>query len=137
MSAIPDPLTNRQKNLCEYGGLFGVLLSVTCLVQHFILAIPNKITNPMIPVYIFAIVTFILMALQKAFSLILLIITAALLAIVEYEFTTHYAFSLVVLLLFLYSVIIIVTLLAEQIPQKLKQKQKAKKAEESFWEGKL
>jgi hypothetical protein len=130
-------LTNSEKNLCEYCATFGVLLSLTCLVQHSIFAIPGRITNPMIPAYVFAIVAFLLLGLKKPVSVILLIISAGFSFIIEYLWLTHYAFSLVVLLFFLYHVIIITLLFTEQVPKKLKMKAAAEKNERDTWAGKI
>jgi hypothetical protein len=132
-----DTLTNSQKNLCEYGGIFGALLSLTCLIQHIAVAIPGRITNPMIPGYIFAIAAFILLGLQKNYAIILIIISAANAAFIEWQWMKHYSFSLVVLMLFIYHVIIIVTFYTEQVPQALKKKKLAKQAEEDLWKDKI
>ena len=132
-----NSLTARQKNLCEYGGIFGVLLSLTCLVQHIVVAIPGRITNPMIPGYIFAIIAFTLLGLQKTYAVIFLIISGVNIAFTEYQWIKHYAFSLVVLMLFIYHVIIIVAMYTEQVPESLKQKRQAEKEEEDLWRGKI
>lgn len=137
---MPDPsssFSNRDKNFCEYGGIFGVLLSLTCLIQHIAVAIPGKVTNPMIPGYLFAIAAFALMGMQKTYAVILLIISGANAAFTEYQWMKHYSFSLVVLLLFIYHIIIIVAMYAEQIPERLKQKKLAEQAEEEKWRGKI
>jgi hypothetical protein len=130
-------LTTRQKNLCEYGGIFGVLLTLTCLVQHIAVAIPGKVTNPMIPGYVFAIAAFTLLGLQKTYASILLIISGANAAFTEWQWMKHYSFSLVVLLFFIYHVIIIVSLYAEQVPERLKQKRRAEKEEADLWKDKI
>jgi len=137
MSAPYTQLDNRSKNICEYGGIFGVLLSLTCLIQHIAVAIPGKVTNPMIPGYLFAILAFTLLGLQKSYAVILLIISGAYSAFIEYQWIKHYSFSLVVLLLFIYHILIIVAMYAEQIPERLKQKKLAEKAEEDEWRGKI
>jgi len=136
MSQPYSPLTNYHKNICEYCGGFGVLLSLTCLIQHLILAIPNSTTNPMIPIYFFAITAFLLLALQKPISVVLLIVTSALSLLVVWVWMRHYAFSLVVTLLFIYHIIILVVLYAEQIPQKLREKRRLELEEEKFWDNK-
>ncbi len=132
-----DSLTNGQKNLCEYGGIFGVLLSLTCLIQHIAVAIPGKATNPMIPGYIFAIAAFVLLGLQKSYAVILIIISATNAAFTEWQWMKHYSFSLVVLMLFIYHFIIIVSMYVEQVPKKLKQKRLAEKEEEDLWKDKI
>jgi hypothetical protein len=137
MSSQPyNPMTNYHRNVCEWCGGFGALLSLVCLVQHLILAIPNKTTNPMIPYYFLAITAFILLALQKTVSLIFLYVSTAISLIVVWVWMRHYAFSLVVTLLFIYHIIILVVLYAEQIPQKLKEKRRLELEEEKFWDNK-
>jgi hypothetical protein len=132
-----NPLTNWQKNICEWGGLIGALLSLTCLIQHLAVVIPGKITNPMIPEYLLAIAAFILLGLQKAIAPVLIIISAVYAAIIEYLWMTHASFSLVVMLLFIYHIIILVALYTEQIPQRLIQKRKAEKEEADSWADKI
>ena len=130
-------LTNGEKNFCEYGGGFGVLLSLTCLIQHLVIAIPNSTTNPMIPAYVFTIIAFIFLALQKFISVVLLIISAVFSLVIQYLWITHYSFSLVVLLLFVYHMVIIVSFFIENMPKKLKMKKVAEKAERESWSGKI
>ena len=137
MSDHLNPLNNRQKTICEYGGIFGVLLSLTCLIQHIAVAIPGKITNPMIPGYLFAILAFALLGFQKIYAVILLIISAAIAAFTEYQWIMHYSFSLVVLMLFIYHVMIIVGIYTEQIPEAIKRKQQLQKEEEELWKDKI
>jgi hypothetical protein len=139
MSSAPEQniLTERQLNLCEYGGAFGVLLSLTCLIQHFIVTINNWITQSMIPCYLFAIVVFLLLAFKKTIAPLLLIISGVLSLGVQFLWTKHQAISVVVLSLFLYHVIIIVCIYVEHVPAKLKQKQQAEKAEQDAWAGKI
>jgi amino acid permease len=97
----------------------------------------TDLTKIMLPGYLFAIVSFILLALQKRFAVILLIISGAYSAFIEYQWMRYDVFSLVVLLLFMYHVIIVVTVYVEQIPERLKQKELAKKKEEDEWRGKI
>lgn len=132
-----NALTNRQKNICEYGGIFGVLLSLTCLIQHMTVTIVSDITKAMLPGYLFAIIAFALLGFQKSYAVILLIISGAYSAFTEYQWMNNYAFSLVVLLLFMYHVVIIVIVYTEQIPERLKQKELAKKREEDEWRGRI
>jgi membrane protein YdbS with pleckstrin-like domain len=91
----------------------------------------------MIPAYIFAITGFVCLGLQKYVSIVLMIISAVFSAIIEYLWITHYSFSVVVILLFLYHVIVLVTLFAENIPGKLKMKRTAEKTERDIGAGKI
>jgi hypothetical protein len=131
-----NPFTNYHKNICEYCGGFGALLSFVCLVQHLIFAIPSIITNPMIAEYFFAIIAFLLLALKKIIAPVLIIISCALSAVVVWLWMIHYAFSLVVSLLFIYHIVIIVVVYTDKLPQKLKEKRRLELEEEKFWENK-
>src|SRR5258705_876417 len=110
MTEPKSVLTNRETILCEYGGSFGVLLALTCLVQHLILMISSTTPNLMIFAYIFTCIAFLSLALQKFWSIVLLIVSALLSLLIEYLWIIHYIFSFVVLLLFVYHVVIVVTL---------------------------
>ncbi len=136
--AIPVKTFNQKdENICEYAGSFGVLLSLTCLVQHFVVTRSLWITQLMTIGYIFAIIAFLLLALKKPVAPVLLIISAVFSFITEIIWVKGFAFSLVVLLLVLYNVIIVVVLYVEQVPQKLKQKRQAEQEEEELWAGKI
>jgi len=129
--------SQKDENICEYTGLFGVLLSLTCLIQHFVVTRSLWITQLMTVGYIFAIIAFLLLALKKPVAPVLLIISAVFSFVTEIIWVKGFAFSLVVLLLVLYTVIIVVVVYVEQIPQKLKQKRLAEKEEEELWAGKI
>jgi hypothetical protein len=137
MASPLDALSSRQKNICEYGGVFGILITLTCLIQHIAVVIPGKITNPMIPGYIFTMIAFTFLSLQRASSIILLFVSAAIIAFIEYQWMMHFSFSLVVLILFIYHVMIIVGIYTEQIPEALKRKQQIKKEEDDLWKDKI
>jgi hypothetical protein len=136
-AAYKTSLTNAQQNICEYGGAFGVLLSMTCLVQHMVVTIPNVLTNSMIATYIIAICAFLVLAFKKSICLSLLIISGVFSLACEYLWMKDFSFSLVVLLLFVYHVIIIVAVSIEGIPGKLKQIKLEKLREENEWQLKL
>jgi hypothetical protein len=133
-----NPLTSRQENICTYGGTFGVLLTITCLIQHFIIANPQHwLFNVMAPCYLFCILSFLFLAFQKPVAIVFLSISGVLALLMEVVWIRDAAFSLVVLLLFVYLVIMIVVLFTEQIPARLKQKRLAEIEEEMKWAGKI
>lgn len=137
LSNTNTALSNRHRNICEYGGIFGILISLTCLIQHIAVAIPSKITNPMLPGYIFAALAFSLLAFQKSYAVILLIISAAYSGFTEWRWMTAHSFSLVVLILFIYHVVIIINVYEENIPEMIKEKGLVEKAERDEWRGKI
>jgi hypothetical protein len=132
-----NPLTNRQKDICTYGGVLGILISITCLIQLMIYGTENWKVAVLLSIYLVPVVAFSLLALQKSIASVLLIISAVLVFAAEIIWIKSQAFSLVVLLLLIYNIIAVVFVYAEQVAQKLKQKRLAEKEEASLWEGKI
>jgi len=131
------PLTNRQKDICTYGGIMGILISFTCLIQLMIFETENWKVAVLLSIYLVPIVAFSLLSFQKSIASVLLIISAVLVFAAEIIWIRSHAFSLVVLLLLIYNIIAVVFVYAEQVPKKLKQKRLAEKEEASLWEGKI
>jgi hypothetical protein len=128
-----NTLTNKQQDVCTYTGLFGVLLNTTCLIQLLTIIREHWISYALLAVYSFSVVAFSLLGLQKAIAPWLLILCAIFLFIAEIVFLFSGVFSLVVLLSFMYSVVIVAVLFIEQFPKKLKEKAQAEKAEAMAW----
>jgi hypothetical protein len=132
-----DPLTNRQKDICSYASVFGALLGLTCLIQHITITRAHWLTYTLALAYVLIIVCFILLGLQYWFSPVSLIVAIALSMFAEFILIKNGVFSLVVLLQFIYSVIVVVVIYTEQIPKLLKQKALAIKAERDEWKDKI
>jgi hypothetical protein len=130
-------LTNKQQDLFTYSGTFGALLAATCLVQHLAIARDHWVAHTMTFIYMFSILDFILLALKKAFAPALLIISTFFVLLAEALLITNFVFSLVVLLLFLYSTVIVVLLYIEQLPRKLKEQALAEKMEAEIWKDRI
>lgn len=138
MSYIPNPnLTAKDKDLCMYTGVFGFMLSLTSLVQHFMYTFPHWITALIALFYIFSMVSFVLLTSQNRMAPLLLILNSAFIFLINIIFFRIGIISLVVLLLFLYSVIINVVLSINHFPLKLKNKALAIRAEKELWKDKL
>jgi hypothetical protein len=138
MASALRPLTNRQQDICIYGGLFGVLITITCLIQHLTVANSEYVFYTLIAsAFLFIIISFCLLAFQKPISLIFLCISILLSIGIEIVWMKGLAFSLIVLILFLYTVIIVIVVYAEQIPLRLKQKKQAELEEAQRWKGKI
>jgi ABC-type glycerol-3-phosphate transport system permease component len=88
-------------------------------------------------IYIFSILGFVLLALKKVSAPVLLIVSAVFVLIAELILIRSFVFSLVVLLLFLYSTVIVVSLYVEQLPKKLKEQALAEKIENEMWKDKI
>ncbi len=132
-----DTLTNRQKDICSYGGAFGLLLSLTCLIQHIMITRSHWITFVMLGIYFFAALAFFLLALQKHIAPFLLIISTAFSFIAQVILMRYGLFSLVVVLLLMYHVVTVVIIYVEQIPKRLKLKAQLLRVEEENWRDKI
>lgn len=130
-------LSKRHQSLCSNLGTFGILISLTCLIQQLVFGTNHWLALVMPVIYLFVAISFLLLTLQKTAAPILLIISAALTFIAEIILMMSLAFSPVVLLLFFYSIIAVVVIYMENVPKKLKEKAQALKMEELAWRDKI
>ena len=130
-------LTSKQQDLCTILGSFGAMLSAACFVQLTVISKDHWLAFVLLGINAFAILAFILLALQKAVAPLLLIAVAALLFLAKLVYIFSGVFSLVVLLSFLYSVVVVTVIFVEQLPKKLKEKALAEKAEALVWKDKI
>src|SRR5690242_629389 len=110
-------LSKRHQSICSNMGTFGVLISLTCLIQQMVFGTTHWLVLAMASIYLFAAICFLLLALQKTVSPILLIISTVLTFCAEVLLMITLAFSPVVILLFFYSVITIVVIFMEDVPK--------------------
>ena len=132
-----NTLTNKQQDICSYSGLFGALISTACFVQLMIISRDHWVAFVLLGINVFAILAFILLALQKAIAPWLLIAVAALLFLAKLIYLFNGVFSLIVLLSLMYSVVIVAVLFVGQLPRKLKAKALAERAETLTWKDKI
>lgn len=130
-------LSNKHEDICTYTGLFGCLLGLTCLIQFMVIMGTHWLVFMVLIAYLYSIISFILLSLQKPIAPVLLIISAVFILATETLFTLSGVFSLALLLMFLYNVVVVVLLFVERIPVLLKEKARAIQAEREAWEGKI
>ncbi|RYZ52103.1 MAG: hypothetical protein EOP49_10325 [Sphingobacteriales bacterium] len=130
-------LTERQQNLCIYGGLFGAMLTATCLIQHIALATNHWIAFVLMGVYAYALLVFILLALQRVVAPLLLITSSSLIMIALVFVLAGGFYSLALILLFLYCTVMTIVIYMEQLPARLKEKAMIKRNEELAWRDKI
>lgn len=130
-------LTNQQKDFFAYTGAFGALLSATCFIQHMVIARDHWIAYTLTFIYAFIFLTFFLLALKKAYAPVLLIVSTVFALLAELILVTHLVFSVVVVLLFLYSFVIVVIMYVQALPRKLKEQAIAERMEERVWKERL
>ena len=128
-------LTRQQESFCENTGLFGVMMSVTCLGQHLFYMIPHWITFTIIAVYLLCIAGFVLLMKKSVVALRILFISSILIFLLEAFMLLTLTFSLVLLLLLIYLVIIVALLYTGDVQKQLKEKMIAEKEEAAKWNG--
>jgi len=130
-------LTSKQQDICTYSGSFGAMISAACFIQLMVISRDHWVAFLLLGINLFAILAFILLALQKPVAPLLLIAVAALLFLAKLVYIFSGVFSLVVLISFLYSMVVVAVLFVEQLPKKLKEKALAEKAESLVWKDKI
>jgi hypothetical protein len=128
-------LTEKQEEFCMYAGILGSAASLICLIQHFIITRPHWISYLMAFAYVLAIISFILLTLKNYYSSLLLLISAVALSGTEVFLAVSGVFSLLVLLLTIFALVISIFLLIENYPAKFKQRQLALQKEKDEWNG--
>lgn len=130
-----EHLTKKQESFCENGGIFGVLISLTCLIQHIVFMIPAWVNYAVIAVYFLSITGFILLAKRSSKAYLIILISSILIFLVTALMILSFVFSLVLLILLIYSILMIVFMKVNDIPKQLHQKEKAERAEREKWDG--
>jgi hypothetical protein len=130
-------LTNSQKDLCGYGGTFGVMIAVTVLIQHLNHMGSHWIAYSMVAIYSFVTTSFVLLALQKPIAPMLLIVGSVMVLLAEVALIINFVFSLVVFILMVYTITITVVIYVQQLPKVLKERALFIKADADSWQEKI
>jgi hypothetical protein len=129
--------SSRDQDLCNYTGLFGVMISSVCLIQHFFITNPAWITGIIAAIYLFSIVSFVLLAIQRSVAPVLLIVVSILVLMAELIVLGHGLFSVILLLLCIYSLVVTIYIYVDGVPSRLAHRAAAKRIEEQQWQGKI
>lgn len=130
---MEQQLSKQQESFCENAGLFGVLISVACLVQHMVFMIPHWITFAIIAVYLLCITGFALLMKKMPAAPLLLVISAVLILLLGVFMMLALAFSLVLMLLLIYLIVISAVLYGGTTAVQLKKRSIALKEEAAKW----
>lgn len=128
-------LTKQQESFCENAGLFGVMISIACLIQHMFFMIPSWVTFTIIGLYILCITGFVLLMKKSVVALRILFISAILIFLLEGFMILSLAFSLVLLILLIYLLIIVALIYSGDTQKVLQKKAIAEKEEAAKWNG--
>ena len=124
-----NTLTSKQQDICTYSGSFGAMISAASFIQLMMISRDHWLAFVLLGINLFAILAFILPALQKAVAPWLLIAVAVLLFSAKLVYIFSGVFSLVVLISLFYSIVTVAVFFVEQLPKKLKEKAVAERAE--------
>jgi len=129
-------LSKSDESLCENLGLFGVLISSTCLLQNFVIMTDHWFNLILIAVYALSIWSYVLLMKKKHLSVTLLWISGILVLTAEL-IVMQALFSLVLVLLLCYLSITIYLLYGSNLYKILELKKNAEKDEEANWQGRI
>jgi predicted membrane protein len=132
-----NKLTTKDEGICNYTGAFGVLITLTCVIQLCIYGLDHWLNTVFLGGYLFIMASFLFLALLKNAAPVLLIISTVLALAIEVIYTLGGVWSPIVIIQFLYTVAITFVIYMDGFPAKLRQRELAKRAEEDEWRGKL
>ncbi|MCG2617853.1 hypothetical protein LZZ85_26365 [Terrimonas sp. NA20] len=127
----------RQQNICIYGGVFGILISATCLIQLMTYTYYHWIAYMLPTIYVITLFVFLFLALQKLFAPVLMIISTVLSLIALAFVMIGRVYSLILIVHFLYCLTMTIVIYMENIPGLLKYRATLKKQEELAWKDKI
>ncbi|MDB5202014.1 MAG: hypothetical protein JWQ27_1423 [Ferruginibacter sp.] len=130
-------LTKSEASFCENAGLAGVLLSLTCLLQQFVFMLPHWISFVIAAVYISSAIGFLLLAKKSAYAFWIILVNTILLFLVESYVMLSMVFLLVLVLLFLYSLVLVVWMQITETNKSLIVHQRMIKDDREQWDGVL
>lgn len=134
---MKQPFTERHQNICTYAGVFGALIAITSLIQLMKYTNTTWMAYTLLSVYSFGVAAFILLAVQRTYAPVLVIVSTALSMIAVTFVMISGFYSLILILHFLYGVAICIVLYMENIPAYLKNKAQLKREEALVWKDKL
>ena len=115
-------LSKQQESFCENGSLFGVMISIACLIQMMIVMNSHWIPFTIISIYILCIASFILLMKKSVNALRFLFISGVLVFLMEGFMLVSNTFSLILLILLIYLIVIVALLFSGTIPRQIKKK---------------
>ncbi|MET0637249.1 MAG: hypothetical protein ABWZ25_14560 [Chitinophagaceae bacterium] len=132
-------LSQKDQDLCTYTGVFGCLISAACTIQHLMLynVFDYALTMFMLFIFLDNIFSFGMLALQKWYAPIWLLICAVMNLLTGTMALRGPLFSVLVILHFIYTATVVVVLYVDRIPSRLRAKELAQQAERNEWAGKI
>lgn len=126
-----------KNSFCFYAGLFGVLMSAVSLFQMFAVGSENWLAFAVILVELISITAFSFLMAKSRFTLPILFISTVLVLLMNILFIVTLSFSLIIVFLLIYSIVILSIFWANGYTSYLKQRYAYKKKEEQEWQNKF
>lgn len=126
-----------KNSFCFYAGLFGVLMSAVSLFQMFAVGSENWMAFAVMFVEMLSITAFSFLMAKSRFTLPVLFSSSLLVLFVNIMFILTLSFSLIVVFLLIYSIVILSIFWANGYTTYLKQRYAYKKKEEQEWQNKF
>jgi hypothetical protein len=130
-------LNNRDKTLCSYAGLFGIMFTLTAIIQLFVIAKDTPVVHWIFALYLYCLVAYSMFAAQHHSSPYLLLGAVLAVLIVDVTIAKHGLYSLAVMLLFIYSIVVSLFVVMDGLHLRLWRKNLAEQAEEDQWRDKI
>jgi hypothetical protein len=130
-------LNTRDKNFCNYTGFIGILLTLTSIIQLFVIAKEASVITWIFGIYLFTLVAFSMLIAQHHGAPYLLISSTLGLLIVDIMVSRNGLFSLVIMLLFIYCTLVSLFVMMDGLHQRLWKRTLSQQAEEDRWRDKL
>lgn len=130
-------LSKTDDALCIYLSLFGVLIALICFIQLLIYSDFSTVPLILMGLYVFNIISFVLLSLQKKFAPEFIFISVIVSLLIWYVYLCGHVFSLIVIVLLIYNLVVAATVLVQDLHKKIKHKANLIKAENEYWEGRL
>lgn len=130
-------LSNKNKEFCDYAGLGGLVISFACMLQMFIFMKSHWINYIMLGVYFFSTVAYSFFIARKTFSPLLVLTSTILALLSDALLLAALTFSLIMLVLVLYSTVVTVFIYILGLPAKFRSIAETKKTEDNYWRDKL
>jgi len=130
-------LPQGKEDTCTYTGIFGCLLTATVLIQHILITREHWLTFVLLVIYLFSLLSFIMLGIRSRVSPLLLIVNTGLLMFANVMVLLQGLFSAALIALMLYSTAVVCFLYVSGYPALLNEVARAKRDEEKEWEGKI
>ena len=130
-------LNKTDEAICTYMSLLGVLIALIGLIQLLVYSDFSSIPLLLMILYIVNIITFTVFGLQKRLAPECILIGIIVSFIIWLIYSFAYIFSLIVIVLVKYNLVVGGVMLVQDLYKKIKTRSKLLKTENEYWKGKL